>query len=153
MAQTTYTITHCIVADGPELSRNNLPAFWQDPTWVLSWRHTTLENHIETIAKRIPRNLINDRTVNRHQKALDPATGRIVGYIRWILPESSATLADGTPAWPEAVVPAVSAEEEAEIRRVAAGVNFNPSHESDALDVEVGRVKEELLAKKEYMRA
>jgi hypothetical protein len=103
----TYTISQCTVADGAALSRNSISAFWEDPHWILAWRHRTLEHHISEIAKRMPRNLLNDRMTKRHQKAIDPETGRILGYARWILPLSHATNADGTPAWPEAVVPAV----------------------------------------------
>ena len=147
-----YTITGCTIADGAALSRNNMSAFWEDPTWILAWRHTTLEEHIAQVAKRVPRNLLNDRTTLRHQKATDLETGRLLGYARWILPASHATTADGNPVWPEAIVPAVSEEEEAEIRRVAATATWNPNHDSDALDVPVAEIKEEILKRKPYLR-
>lgn len=149
---TTYTLAPCTIADGAAISRNNMSAFWEDKSWVIAWRHTTLEAHIIEIAKRVPRNLLNDRATLRHQKALHPETGRLMGYCRWILPAEFAILADGTPAWPEAQTPAVSAEEEAEIRRVADTAVFNPDQTSDALDVPVGETRREILAKKSYMR-
>ena len=150
---TTHTIVPCTVADGAALSRNNISAFWQDSNWVLSWRHTTLEDHIVEIAKRVQRILVSSRETLRHQKAVDPETGRILGYCRWILPPSHATLADGRPVWPEAMVPAVSPEEEAEIQRVAATAIFNPNKETDPLDDKVTQIKNELMGRKPYLRA
>jgi hypothetical protein len=149
---TKYRICQCTVADSDALTRNNIPAFWADPHWVLGWKHRTLEYHISQVAKRMPRNLLNDREIKRHQKAVDQETGRLVGYARWILPESHATLVDGTPAWPEAVIPAVSAEEEAEIRRVAATAHWDPNEEADHLAKPIQEAKKEILARKEYMR-
>jgi hypothetical protein len=148
-----YEISPCIVADAAALSRNNMSAFWEDPSWVLSWRHTTLEEHIVTSAKRYPRRLISDRMTSRHQKAVDPKTGRLLGYARWVLPDSYATIADGEPAWPEAIVPAVGPEEEAEIRRVAEATLWNPNLESDPLDTAVGKLKKEIMGRKPYMCA
>jgi hypothetical protein len=149
----TYTISQCTIADGAALSRNNMSAFWEDPNWVLAWRHKTLEEHIAQVTKRVPRNLLNDRETLRHQKAIDPQSGRLLGYARWILPASYAALADGTPAWPEAMVPAVAAEEEAEIRRVADTAIWDPRHDADALDEPVSRIKREILERKPYIGA
>jgi hypothetical protein len=143
----TYTISQCTIADGAALSRNNMSAFWEDPNWVLAWRHKTLEEHITQVTKRVPRNLLNDRETLRHQKAVDPENGRLLGYARWILPASHATLVDGTPAWPEALVPAVAAEEEPEIRRVADTAIWDP------LDEPISRIKREILERKPYLRA
>jgi hypothetical protein len=147
-----YQITGCSIADGAALSHNNMSAFWQDPNWVLCWKHTTLEKHILEAAKRFPRNLLNDREVLRHQKAVDPETGRVVGYARWILPVSHAKLEDGEPAWLEAQVPAVGEEEEAEIRRIAETADWKWLPGAEVLDIPVSRIKKELLEGKEYLR-
>lgn len=122
-----YTISGCTVADGAALSANNIPAFWADPHWVLTWRHRTLEYHILQVTRRFTRNLLNNRDTNRHQKAIDTGTGRLMGYARWHVPSEYATTPDGTPAWPEAVVPAISPEEEAEIRRIAETAHWDPN--------------------------
>ncbi|KAK1445699.1 acetyltransferase [Colletotrichum melonis] len=145
-------ITGCTVADSHELTRNNIPAFWADPHWQLAWRHRTLEYHIKQIAKRTPRNLISDPDTKRHQKAVDPVTGRIVGYARWILPSSHAKSIGGAPAWPDAVVPSVSQEEEAEIRRVAGTAHWDPNEESDDLLVPIREAEDEILSRRAYMR-
>ncbi|KAK1673598.1 acetyltransferase [Colletotrichum godetiae] len=147
-----FVITGCTVADSDELTRNNIPAFWADPHWHLAWRHRTLDYHITEVAKRTPRNLISDRDTKRHQKAVDPVTGRIVGYARWILPASHAKIIGGAPAWPDAVVPSVSEEKEAEIRRVAATVHWDPNQESNELLIPIREAENEILTKKDYMR-
>ncbi|KAL2129169.1 hypothetical protein VTI74DRAFT_8122 [Chaetomium olivicolor] len=87
-----FTITHVTAADGPALARANIPAFWADRHWQLVWRHRTLEYHISQVALRYPRNLLRNRETARHQKAVDPVTGEILGYIRWSLPASHATV-------------------------------------------------------------
>jgi hypothetical protein len=114
---------------------------------------TTLEQHIDQVTKRCPRNLLNDRMTLQHQKASDPETGCLLGYARWILPPSHTTTADNTPAWPEALVPTVGREEEAEIRRVAATAIWKPNHDLDELDVPVGKIKNEMLEKELYLRS
>jgi hypothetical protein len=152
MAVSNISILPCTLADSDALTRNNIPAFWADPHWVLAWKHRTLEYHISQVALRTPRNLLSDRETRRHQKAVDADTGRIVGYARWILPESRARLEDGSLAWPEAVVPGVGEEEEAEIRRVAGTVHWDPNEESDHLADEVQRARKEILGRGEYMR-
>ncbi|KAK9422273.1 hypothetical protein SUNI508_04952 [Seiridium unicorne] len=127
------TVAQCTVSDGAALTRNNIPAFWQDSNWVLSWNHKTLEQHL-------PEPLI--------QK---PAAfwAMLVGIY---LPSQYATNADGTPAWPEAMVQPVSPEEEAEIQRVAETAFWDPNTGPDVF-IEVTRpVKNEILARKPYMR-
>lgn len=148
---TSCVIAPCTVTDGDALSRNNISAFWEDPNWVLAWRHTTLEKHILTTSKRYPRKLISDRATSRHQKAVDPETGRLLGYARWVLPTSHTTLANGDPAWPEAMVPEVEPAQEAEIRRVAEATPWNPNLESDVLDTAVSEIKKEILGSKPYL--
>ncbi|KAK6078429.1 acetyltransferase [Seiridium cupressi] len=102
------TVAQCTVSDGAALTRNNIPAFWQDSNWVLSWNHKTLEQHL-------PEPLI--------QK---PAAFWAM-LVAIYLPSQYATNADGTPAWPEAMVQPVSPEEEAEIRRVAETAFWDPN--------------------------
>ncbi|KAH8123689.1 hypothetical protein ACSS6W_007302 [Trichoderma asperelloides] len=147
----TLAIAPCSVADGAALSRNNMSAFWEIPNWVLAWRHSTLEEHIARMTKRYPRRLISERETSRHQKVVDTETGRLLGYARWVLPESYAVLADGRPAWPEAMVPAVSPEEEAEIKRVAEATEWNPNNDTDPLDEAVTNIKNKIMARKPYL--
>lgn len=167
----TITITQVSVADGPILAATNIPAFWADPHWRLEWRHRALDYHISQVALRYPRNLLRNRATARHQKAVDTATGKILGYARWSIPASHATITvtaitspentsedtslekegNGTPAWPEALVPAVSAEEEAEISRVADTAVWDPDFTSDPLLDGVREIEKEILGRKTYM--
>ncbi|KAJ5730901.1 Acyl-CoA N-acyltransferase [Penicillium malachiteum] len=145
---TSIVISQCSVIDGPALAANSIPAFWADPHWVLAWRHRTLEYHISQIALRFPRNLLNNRDTMRHQKAVDPETGRILGYARWCLPPSYEINADdGTPIWPEAQVPAVEADKEAEIRQAAETVVWDPNNDADELSDRVTALKKEVTPK------
>ncbi|KAF7518069.1 hypothetical protein PCG10_000643 [Penicillium crustosum] len=140
------------VADGTALAANSIPAFWVDPHWVLAWRHRTLEYHISQIALRFPRNLLNNRETLRHQKAVDPETGRILGYARWRLPPSHKTNPDdGMLIWPEAQVPAVEPEKEAEIRRIAETVVWDPNDDADVLLDRVNALEKEVTPKTPYM--
>ncbi|GAB7357757.1 hypothetical protein MBLNU459_g0407t2 [Dothideomycetes sp. NU459] len=151
--QPRYIISQCTVADSDELTRNNIPAFWADPHWRLAWRHRTLETHVSEISKRTPRNLLMDPETRRQQKAIDPETNRIVGFCRWLLPESHAKKnSDESLAWPEAIVPAVSPEEEAEFKRLADTAVFDPNTETDALLPPIQQARSEILARKPYLR-
>ncbi len=99
-----WKIEPVVLADGPALGRNNMSAFWEDPSWILVWpTGTELDLLIDSATKRVPRNLLSDRAVLRHQKAVDPRTGALVGYARWRLPDAAATSTeDGEAAWPDA---------------------------------------------------
>lgn len=109
-----------------------------------------LDDQITQVTKRFPRNLLDEREIKRHQKAIDPETGRVVGYARWYLPPTHVTNADGTPVWPDAMVPAVEAEEEAEFLKIADTAIWNPNNETDGTAVRL--TKEGILARKPYMR-
>ncbi|KAK5989901.1 hypothetical protein PT974_08164 [Cladobotryum mycophilum] len=146
-----YEISACTVQDHEALANNNIKAWWSDQHWTIPWRHRTREHVIEQVIKRMPRTLLADRTFKRHQKAVDPETGRLLGCARWTLPLSHATNADGTPAWPEALVPAVSPEEEAEINRVAETAIWDPNEESDVLFAPINKIEKELMGDKPYM--
>ncbi|KAK0639827.1 acyl-CoA N-acyltransferase [Cercophora newfieldiana] len=153
---TTFTISPVTVADGPALAAVCIPAFWTDPHWRLEWRHRTLDYHISQVALRYPRNLLRNRLTARHQKAVDNTTGEILGYARWSLPASHATTpvengTDAEPAWPEALVPPVSADEEAEIVRVADTAVWDPDLTSDPLLDAPMTIKGEILAQGTFM--
>lgn len=144
-----YLISGCTVADGDALAANNLPAFWADPHFRLNWPNRTLEYHLIQIAKRFPHNLLTGRDTKRHLKAVDPDTGRIVGYVRWILPVGS-----GTSIWPEAVTPAVNKDDEAFFRRLASMADWDTG-DTTASDGQISPVQKaeiEILSKKTYIR-
>ncbi|KAJ5961310.1 Acyl-CoA N-acyltransferase [Penicillium vulpinum] len=148
-----FVISQCSIADGTTLAANSIPAFWADPHWVLAWRHRTLEYHVSQIALRFPRNLLNNREALRHQKAVDIDTGRILGYARWRLPTSyEINTDDGTPTWPDAQVPAVEPGKEAEIRRIAKTVIWDPNDDADELLDRINALEKEVTPKTPYYR-
>jgi hypothetical protein len=80
----------CTVEDAIPLSQNNMSAFWGQTWWRMLWIDKSLNTIIENCIMRMPRNLLTNRAVRRHEKVIDEATGGIVGYARWILPASHA---------------------------------------------------------------
>lgn len=146
-----YIIEGCTVADGPDVARNNMSAFWQDPNWRLVWKKTNLPYVIEQCTARAPRNLLKDRETMRHFKAVDPGTGKFLGYIRWNLPQKRCKTQDGGPVWPEGQTPDVDPEEKASIFQRAEAADWNPRHEADHLDEPLTRRRKEHIAKKDCM--
>lgn len=141
-----YIILGYTVADDDALAANNLPAFWADPHFRLNWPNRILEYHVIQIAKRCPNNLLTGRETKRHLKAVDPDTGRIVGYARWILPADF-----DASVWPEAVTPAVSEEDEALLRRLASMADWGTGDTTDEPTSPVRKTENEILSKKTYI--
>lgn len=146
-----WKIEPCTVADAPGLARNNIAAFWEDPTWILLWPNTTQEFLIEQSGKRQPRNLLRNREQTRHLKAVDPATGAIVGYARWILPPSYCTTEDGTAEWPNAQVPNVSDEEKKRFDELAESAWWEGRSDMSGIDDKNNAVMKPILAEKPYI--
>lgn len=140
-----FQILACNLADGPALARNNIAAFWTDSTWVLMWPGKTCEYVTSQAALRIAHNLFSNREKWRHLKAVDTATGNLVGYVRWVLPED-----DGEgKVWPSALGPAWSAEEMEKARRESQSADWEFDHGLDGLD---DGIKERLMEGKRYLR-
>jgi hypothetical protein len=93
--------------------------------------HRTFEQHAGHVATPTPRLLLDSPTAKRHEKATDPGTGRLLDYARWNMLPSYAADANGKLTWPKALFPQVSTDEEAEIRRIADAVPWNPNCNSD----------------------
>ncbi|KAI8256023.1 hypothetical protein K4K53_007589 [Colletotrichum sp. SAR 10_77] len=148
-------IRPCTLADGPSLARNNMSAFWTDPNWILLWpKHITLDFLIEQAAKRLPNNLLRDRDALRHEVAVDPATGALLGYARWELPAAKTSTSgpdgSGRPEWAAAQIPDVSAEERKALKERADGAWWEPI-DMEGIDDESVKVKERILAEKPYL--
>ena len=98
-----YQLGSLTVDDAAGLAKSNVTAFYEETWWRILFPPTrTRESLIQAVTARSPRNLLTARDVRRHQKVVDSATGELVGYARWILPESLAH------EWMEAQVPSVS---------------------------------------------
>ena len=81
--------------------------------WILVWPSPfNLDTVIGKCKKRIGWNLVKDRDSERHLKAVDCASGGVLGYARWVLPVSLRK----QDKWPVCQVPDVSDEEEVQLR-------------------------------------
>lgn len=89
--------------DAEDLAETMVRAFYQDLHWASLWKNTTLDEIIEDCKRRLPRNLIGDLCIKRHQKVVELATGKAVGYARWLLPGEAAE----EERWADAAVPTV----------------------------------------------
>ncbi|CAF3540079.1 unnamed protein product [Fusarium graminearum] len=118
----------CRVEDGQYIAQSKVAAFWDEAWWRLSWTGRAKEYMIRGITDRSPKNLLTDRDVRRHQKAVHSETGDIVGYARWIMPESHKD------SWLTAQTPDVSAEQQEIFAKRHAETDWDPSHDNDELD-------------------
>jgi hypothetical protein len=144
----SWSIQKCSVGDGADLAYNNVSAFWTDPTWSTIWPKCVLPSFaIEQVRKRTPRNLLLERDRRRHQKAVDPATGELVGYARWILPSSHA----GDEWWPEAQVADVSAEEKKAFEKEFEAAWWHFDDQDTEIDIAMSAVKKRMLAERDYL--
>ncbi|KAF6820411.1 acetyltransferase [Colletotrichum musicola] len=146
---TAWKILPCTVADAPALARNNMSAFWTDPNWRIMWPDRTLDFVIAQCAERVPRNLLRDRDTLRHEKAVDPETGALVGYARWVLPAGLAA-GPGPAPWADAQIPDVSAEERAAIEKKADAAWWKPVEMEGSDDESIG-IRNRILASKPYI--
>ncbi|GKT47215.1 uncharacterized protein ColSpa_07396 [Colletotrichum spaethianum] len=143
---TTWKIEPCTVADAPALARNNMSAFWTNPNWNLLWpKDTKLEFLIEQVTERMPNNLIRDRATLRHQKAVDPETGALVGYARWELPAGY----EGAAEWADSQIADVSEEEKMAFKKRSDAAWWEPKS-MDGIDDCVPE-KTRILAEKPYI--
>lgn len=85
----TYAVQSVTTSDAPGLARAMFSAFWQDIHWQKLWAtNMDLETIISDCTERLPWLLISGRSLKRHLKVVDTTTGEIVGYSRYILPDS-----------------------------------------------------------------
>ncbi|KAJ7362605.1 hypothetical protein DFH08DRAFT_682672 [Mycena albidolilacea] len=123
-----------------------MSAFWTDPSWRLLWPSITLPYLISQCSLRVPRNLLKDRATLRHQKAIDPATGALLGYARWMVPATKEA------EWLNAQVKDVESEAERQgIEERANGAWWEPQVGAAPSDVEAHREKVRMLREREYL--
>jgi hypothetical protein len=151
---TTRKVAPCTAADAAALAHNNMSAFWEDPIWILLWpKHIKLSYLIEQCAKCYPRNLLRDREKTRHQKAVDPVTGEVIGYARWILPDELVKGKEGEIC-AEGVVEDVSEEKRKNFEELAASAWWDRGAHNlkigDTDDVNVA-VRNRIVAEKPYI--
>lgn len=142
----TYKVERCTAEDAAGLARNNMSAYWTDPTWILVWeKGRTLESIIEACEKRLPNSLQADRDHKRHLKAVEVETGIIVGYIRFVLPDRL------TGEWLDAQTPAVTAQEKKEFEKMSASADWTFRRGIGDMDAGVHPIMDKYLGTKKYM--
>ncbi|CAM1508899.1 Fc.00g026380.m01.CDS01 [Cosmosporella sp. VM-42] len=142
-----YTlVSNCTVDDAAGLSKSNMSAFWQNTWWNMLWVNQDLDSIIASATLRMPKVLLTDRIVRRHQKIVHSATGDIVGYARWILPDSHAS------SWLEAQVPDVSEMEKTQFEEAYAGAVWNLRPELDVLDEPILEMQRKHEPKRLFMK-
>ncbi|KAI0469234.1 acyl-CoA N-acyltransferase [Xylaria cf. heliscus] len=150
---TAWKLERCTVDDAAALARNNMSAFWEDPTWILLWPEgTTREFLIEQCAKRQARNMLRNREQTRHIKAVDPSSGKLVGYARWILPPGHTVRGDGAPEWEEGQVPDVSDDEKRRFEELALSARWDARSGVSGMDDKNYAVMNPILAEKPYIK-
>jgi hypothetical protein len=142
-----FTVHPTTAADGPEIGRLNVEAFWTDPTWRCLWPGKERDYVASQAALRGPFTLIREPANRRHLKVVDEETGRTVGYARWILPGAK----DVEEQWPEAKVATPSAEEKKEAVATYSRADWAYSHDMDYLDGPVLAVKDRELSKRKLI--
>jgi hypothetical protein len=149
----TWAIAPCTVADAAQLAHNNMSAFWEDPHWRQLWPNITFSYLVEQSIKRQPRNLLRDRENTRHQKVVDPSTGVVVGYARWILPSGFAVEKDGEggAGWTEAQVEDVSEEERKRFEELAKSAWWGGAAGMSGIDDKSYVVMNRILEEKPYI--
>ncbi|KAH7015009.1 hypothetical protein EDB80DRAFT_706850 [Ilyonectria destructans] len=118
----------CTVDDGAALAKSNISAFWEQTWWSILWPNRTLDSIIEAAGARMPKLLLKERDIRRHQKVIDVESGEIVGYARWLLPASRKG------EWLEAQTPDVSDEEKRALNKPYERADWNYREDMGALD-------------------
>ncbi|KAF4994097.1 hypothetical protein FGRMN_6012 [Fusarium graminum] len=118
----------CRVEDGDYIALSKVSAFFEESWWRLTWTDRTRESLIQSIADRSPKNLLTDREIRRHQKVVHVESGDIVGYARWIMPESHKD------HWLNAQTPDVSDEQKEVFAKRHAETEWNPRTDNDKFD-------------------
>ena len=138
-------ITSITVEDGPLLAKNNMTAFYGQTWWRLLWKDTPLDDIINSCGKRFGTRMLSNRETRRFQAVRDPSTNEILGYARWILPESHKD------AWLAAQLPDVSLEERQRFQEMHDSAEWNPRDDMDALDEWRLQTQPTLLPKEPYI--
>ncbi len=100
----------------------------------------------------MPATLMKDPDNVRHQKAVDVRSGKVVGYVRWILPAVVDGEENADSRWAAACVPAVGAAKLHEAERERDRANWEYDHALDELDERMLEMKQRLMDGKKYMR-
>jgi hypothetical protein len=150
-----FTIHPITVSDAIPLARNNCTAFWHQPYWRIMWpKDMQLPFMLAQVEKRITYTVIlNDRDAMRHEKAVDDETGEIIGYCRWMLPESLVNKGKeaGEVVWKERQVEEASEEARKKAQEEMATAWFEPREDMGELDGKIDEALARVSGDREYI--
>jgi len=112
----SISIEPCGPADAFNVATVNNTAWNADWHWHYRWENPSLTSLIEQSAKRFPWLLMLERRQKRHQKAVDVATGEVVGYVRWLLPHEMLS-DEEEDIWSDALVAEPEVEDRERLRK------------------------------------
>jgi hypothetical protein len=108
-----FKVEHVDYQDGPTIADIMMRAMYEEEHFSIQFNRISLQKLIDDTIKRISWNLCSERDRKRHAKVVHVETGSIVGYARWVLPESVA----GEEAWKEAQTRQPTDEEKSQFKR------------------------------------
>ncbi|KAJ4243466.1 hypothetical protein NW762_014797 [Fusarium torreyae] len=135
MSSESYELLNCTTDDSSGIAENNVSAFWQQTWWRILWPGKTRDSLIKAVGARTPKNLLTDRDIRRHQKVIDKTSNNVVGYARWILPDSHKD------SWLVAQIPDVTDSEKDKFQELHAAADWTPRDDMEDLDDHVHELK------------
>ncbi|KAK0647988.1 hypothetical protein B0T16DRAFT_490891 [Cercophora newfieldiana] len=152
----TWSIHPCTVSDAHAIGRNNCTAFWGQPYWRIMWpKDMQLSFMIEQVQKRTAAAvLLADRRARRHEKVVDNETGEVIGYARWVLPDSVVSKGgeSGEVVWGDRQVPDVDEGTKKRAEEEMEGAWFEPRGDMGELDSKIDEALERILGEREYLK-
>jgi hypothetical protein len=149
-----YRVEPLAYEDAPGLARTMAQAMYEEDHYALLFNRIPAQQIIEDSAKRVPKNLTNERDIQRHEKVISVETGEIVGYARWLLPDHLK----GSTIWPEAQMRQPTEDEEEIFQQNYATTTLENgkrrimNHEMNRqVGMELGRNFEELMNDGPYL--
>ncbi|KXT12674.1 hypothetical protein AC579_3279, partial [Pseudocercospora musae] len=138
-------ISGCYATDAKSLAINNAAAFWGQTWWRLMWEGRSLQDMTNAMELRAPRNLHTQINVRRHETIVN-REGEIVGYARWILPESLAH------EWLSAKTVAVSDDDIATFQKSHERADWKATRDTSALDAPVEAAMEKYRPREPHIK-
>ncbi|KAF6819062.1 hypothetical protein CMUS01_11781 [Colletotrichum musicola] len=88
-----FTISGVTYDDAAGVAETSTLAFYHtDQHWRALWGSTPMDKIMRGASARMSQGLASDRARTRHIKAVYRATGKVIGYARWILPEDNDSI-------------------------------------------------------------
>ncbi|OQO01938.1 hypothetical protein B0A48_12411 [Cryoendolithus antarcticus] len=135
----------CTTDDGPAIAYNNVGAFWRDASWVLIWGSKTETYVASQAALRWPYNLLQNQAQHRFFKAVDSDSGKLLGFVRWDLPD----VLGAADLWIEGKMPSVEPEVEADLKKAKESADWE--YIENDLDAPIGAAMRRSKAGKGYL--